>query len=91
MASRLLKFSTISHEPPTVRDAGSRTSDFQEISEEFILQKAEEQASRCSQCGIPFCQSHCPLGNHIPDWLQLAAEGRIREAYEVSAATNPMH
>lgn len=90
MASRLLKFSTISHEPPTVRDAGSRTSAFQEISEEFILQKAEEQASRCSQCGIPFCQSHCPLGNHIPDWLQLAAEGRIREAYDVSAATNPM-
>lgn len=90
MASRLLKFSSIAHAPPAVRDAQSRTSDFREISEEFILQNAEEQASRCSQCGIPFCQSHCPLGNHIPDWLQLAAEGRIKEAYEVSAATNPM-
>lgn len=90
MASRLLKFSTIGHEPPAVRDARLRTSDFSEISDEFIKAKAAEQASRCSQCGIPFCQSHCPLGNHIPDWLQLAAEGRVREAYEVSAATNPM-
>ncbi|TGY87660.1 NAD(P)-dependent oxidoreductase [Marinicauda algicola] len=90
MASRLLKFFKIAHEPPHVRDAGERICDFDEISDEFIREKAAEQASRCSQCGIPFCQSHCPLGNHIPDWLQLAAEGRVREAYEVSAATNPM-
>jgi glutamate synthase (NADPH/NADH) small chain len=41
-------------------------------------------------CGVPFCQSGCPLGNHIPDWLMLAAEGRLREAYELSAATSSM-
>ncbi|MGE3143689.1 MAG: NAD(P)-dependent oxidoreductase, partial [Hyphomonadaceae bacterium] len=52
--------------------------------------KAAEQASRCSQCGVPFCQSHCPLQNNIPDWLRLTAEGRLEEAYQVSAATNSM-
>jgi glutamate synthase (NADPH/NADH) small chain len=50
--------------------------------------KADEQASRCSQCGVPFCQTHCPLHNNIPDWLKLTAEGRLEEAYELSAATN---
>jgi len=90
MGPRLLKFSEIDYGPPDVRDAGSRTSDFGEIHQDFIIEKAAEQASRCSQCGIPFCQAHCPLGNHIPDWLQLAAEGRTREAYEVSVSTNPM-
>jgi len=52
--------------------------------------KAEEQASRCSQCGVPFCQVHCPLHNNIPDWLMLTANGRLEEAYEVSSATNNM-
>ena len=46
------------------------------------------QASRCSQCGVPFCSVHCPLHNNIPDWLKLTAEGRLEEAYEVSSATN---
>ena len=52
------------------------------------MDKAAEQASRCSQCGVPFCQTHCPLHNNIPDWLRLTAEGRLREAYELSQATN---
>ncbi len=52
--------------------------------------KAAEQASRCSQCGVPFCQVHCPLSNNIPDWLKLTAEGRLEEAYELSQATNNM-
>ncbi len=47
-----------------------------------------EQEGRCSQCGVPYCQSHCPLHNNIPDWLRLTAEGRLQEAYEVSQATN---
>ena len=50
--------------------------------------QAEEQAARCSQCGVPFCQVHCPLHNNIPDWLKLTAEGRLEEAYELSSATN---
>ena len=55
-----------------------------------ILQKASEQSSRCSQCGVPFCQIHCPLQNNIPDWLKLTAEGRLKEAYEISQSTNNM-
>ena len=52
--------------------------------------KAAEQSSRCSQCGVPYCQSHCPLHNNIPDWLRLTAEGRLREAYELSNLTSTM-
>src|SRR3546814_4480096 len=56
---------------PEKRSAGERDDDFLEISREFILAKAEEQAARCSQCGVPYCSVHCPLGNHIPEWLKL--------------------
>jgi len=65
-----------------------RARDFGEIYREFANQKAAEQASRCSQCGVPYCQAHCPLQNNIPDWLRLTAEGRLQEAYELSQATN---
>ena len=56
----------------------------------LLTQKLKEQSSRCSQCGVPFCQIHCPLSNNIPDWLKLTAEGRLQEAYEVSQSTNNM-
>ena len=72
------------------RDATLRTEDFDEIYRQFAADKAAEQASRCSQCGVPYCQSHCPLHNNIPDWLRLTAEGRLREAYELSNATSTM-
>ncbi len=85
----LLKFTEIEQEYPDARPANERRSDFHEIYKEAILKKAEEQAARCSQCGVPFCQSGCPLGNNIPDWLKATAEGRLREAYEISAETNP--
>src|SRR5258707_8729162 len=75
---------------PAKRAAPARTHDFQEIFGEYARQKAEEQAGRCSQCGVPFCQVHCPLQNNIPDWLKLTAEGRLEEAYEIAASTNNM-
>ncbi len=84
----MLKFVKIPRDMPEKRDAGNRTQDFGEIYGDFITAKAEEQASRCSQCGVPYCQSHCPLHNNIPDWLRLTAEGRLQEAYEISQATN---
>jgi len=90
MAERMLKFTALDKAPPTKRKADDRRGDFHEIYKDFIEDKARDQASRCSQCGVPFCQSHCPLQNNIPDWLRLTAEGRLREAYEVSAATNSM-
>lgn len=90
MAERMLKFVRVDREPPSKRASVARKVDFQEIYQELAAAKAAEQASRCSQCGVPFCQSHCPLQNNIPDWLRLTAEGRLQEAYEVSAATNLM-
>ncbi|MGH1458385.1 MAG: NAD(P)-dependent oxidoreductase [Paracoccaceae bacterium] len=84
----MLKFVTVGRDMPEKRDAGLRNQDFDEIYAEFARAKAEEQASRCSQCGVPYCQSHCPLHNNIPDWLNLTATGRLEEAYQVSQATN---
>lgn len=75
---------------PPKRDAQIRAEDFREIAERYAVPTAEEQAGRCSQCGVPYCSVHCPLHNHIPDWLRLTAEGRLREAYELSNATSTM-
>ncbi len=86
----MLKFVDLKKETPQKRDTQSRRRDFNEIYDEFINTKAKEQSSRCSQCGVPFCQIHCPLSNNIPDWLKLSAEGRLKEAYEVSQSTNNM-
>jgi len=90
MPRQTLKFVSIAQAMPDKRPALERARDFHEIYQAFIEEKAAEQAGRCSQCGVPFCQTHCPLHNNIPDWLQLAAEGRWQEAYEVSSATNTM-
>ncbi|MDQ1846945.1 NAD(P)-dependent oxidoreductase [Gemmobacter fulvus] len=85
---RMLQFVTLKREMPEKRPANLRAQDFHEIYREFAEQKATEQASRCSQCGVPYCQSHCPLHNNIPDWLRMTAEGRLQEAYELSQSTN---
>ncbi|MBZ4023574.1 dihydropyrimidine dehydrogenase [Rhodobacter sp. TJ_12] len=85
---RMLKFVSTAKETPEKRDAAVRSHDFDEIYREYADQKAAEQAARCSQCGVPYCHSNCPLHNNIPDWLRLTAEGRLAEAYEVSQSTN---
>lgn len=90
MPENLLKFVDVAQEHPEKRAAQARTDDFQEIYEQFLRPKAAVQAARCSQCGVPFCQIHCPLHNNIPDWLKMTAEGRLDEAYEISSATNNM-
>ena len=86
----MLKFVNLNQETPVKRQTDSRKNDFNEIYDQYITDKAKEQSSRCSQCGVPFCQIHCPLQNNIPDWLKLTAEGRLREAYEISQSTNNM-
>ncbi len=86
----MLKFVNVNRETPVKRKTESRKKDFNEIYDQYITDKAKEQSSRCSQCGVPFCQIHCPLQNNIPDWLKLTAEGRLREAYEISQSTNNM-
>ena len=88
--SKMLKFVDLKRETPEKIASGERKENFLEIYKEFIDNKAKEQASRCSQCGTPFCQVHCPLQNNIPDWLKLTAEGRLKDAYEISSATNSM-
>ena len=90
MPDKMLKFVKIDQQNPPKREVLSRKEDFNEIYKEFIHDKAKEQSSRCSQCGVPFCQIHCPLNNNIPDWLKLTAEGRLQEAYEMAQSTNNM-
>ncbi len=84
----MLKFVELSRQTPEKRDAQVRRADFAEIYQEFVPEAAADQAGRCSQCGVPFCQVHCPLQNNIPDWLMLTAAGRLEEAYELSQSTN---
>ena len=90
MTDKMLKFTDISQETPPKRETIKRKKDFSEIYDEYIETKAKEQSSRCSQCGVPFCQIHCPLSNNIPDWLKLTAEGRLEDAYKLSQSTNNM-
>tara|TARA_S200000501_G_scaffold66892_1_gene58267 strand:+ start:1629 stop:3068 length:1440 start_codon:yes stop_codon:yes gene_type:complete len=90
MPEKMLKFVNIGQQNPPKRDVSNRKEDFREIYDDFIKEKAKEQSSRCSQCGVPFCQVHCPLSNNIPDWLKLTAEGRLEEAYLLSQSTNNM-
>ena len=90
MTEKMLKFVDIGLKSPPKRSVDERKKDFNEIYNEFINKKAKEQSSRCSQCGVPFCQVHCPLHNNIPDWLKLTAEGRLEEAHELAQSTNNM-
>src|SRR3972149_1741160 len=88
MPPAMLKFVTVAKRMPDKREAARRRRDFAEIYADYDPALAAEQSSRCSQCGIPFCQIHCPVHNNIPDWLKLTAEGRLEEAYELASATN---
>ncbi len=86
----MLKFVNTAQAFPEKRQAQLRAEDFAEIANRYAPDKAVEQSARCSQCGVPYCSVHCPLGNHIPDWLRLTAEGRLKEAYEMSNLTSTM-
>ncbi|MEO1045939.1 MAG: NAD(P)-dependent oxidoreductase [Pseudomonadota bacterium] len=90
MLRPMLRFVDTEQAYPEKRDAKLRTEDFREIADRYAEDAAKEQSARCSQCGVPYCSVHCPLHNHIPDWLRLTAEGRLREAYELSNATSTM-
>ena len=88
MSDKVLKFVEREREMPEKLAPETRRENWDEVYRRFAREKAGAQAGRCSQCGVPFCQVHCPLHNNIPDWLMLTAEGRLQEAYEVSSATN---
>ena len=84
MTDPMLQFVDRQQSYPAKRGAEARAHDFREIADRYARGDAAEQSARCSQCGVPYCSVHCPLHNHIPDWLRLTAEGRLREAYEMS-------
>ncbi len=86
----MLKFVGVEQDYPAKRAPNQRNADFEEIARAYAIEKAEEQSARCSQCGVPYCQTHCPLHNNIPDWLKLTAEGRLEEAFELSNSTSTM-
>ena len=86
----MLEFHKKKPKNPSKTEPEKRIKDFQEIYSQFDKNDSVEQSSRCSQCGIPYCQIHCPLNNNIPDWLKLAAEGRLQEASELAHSTNNM-
>lgn len=88
MTDKMLQFITLEKVMPDKRKANNRIEDFNEIYSDFDHDEAKNQSSRCSQCGVPFCQIHCPLHNNIPDWLMMTAENRLEEAYEITASTN---
>jgi glutamate synthase (NADPH/NADH) small chain len=90
VASANQTFIVVPRVGPAKAPAADRVRNFNEIHADFSLPTGGAQASRCAQCGVPFCQSGCPLENNIPDWLKLAAEGRLEEAWRQSEATSTL-
>ena len=74
--------------PAPERDPRERTADYGEIFELLPEAELRRQGGRCMDCGIPFCQDGCPLGNLIPDWNDLVSRGRWRQAIDQLHATN---
>jgi glutamate synthase (NADPH) small chain len=81
-------FLKVPRETPTRRPVPLRLTDWREVYEEFPDGRLERQASRCMDCGIPFCHQGCPLGNLIPEWNNLVYRSDWREAIERLHATN---
>jgi glutamate synthase (NADPH) small chain len=75
-------------ELPTRRPVPVRLRDWKEVYDPFPEEKLREQASRCMDCGIPFCNNGCPLGNIIPDWNDLVYRGHWKDAIDRLHATN---
>jgi glutamate synthase (NADPH/NADH) small chain len=73
---------------PTRRAVSVRLRDWHEVYEPFAVDALQTQAARCMDCGIPFCNNGCPLGNLIPDWNDLVYRGHWRDAVDRLHATN---
>ncbi len=81
-------FKEIPREMPTRRPVELRILDWEEIYTEFPEDQLRRQGARCMDCGVPFCNNGCPLGNLIPDWADLVYRGRFREALDALLKTN---
>lgn len=77
-----------SRELPHRRPVDARINDWHEVYLDLPQEKLQQQASRCMDCGIPFCNNGCPLGNLIPDWNDLVHRNQWRDAIDRLHATN---
>jgi glutamate synthase (NADPH/NADH) small chain len=85
---KLGAFKEVGRTAPPERNPGERVGDFREFVGTLPLTELREQASRCMECGVPFCHSGCPLGNLIPDWNDLVYRDRWEEAIRELHRTN---
>lgn len=86
----IFQFMQVDRKDPTKKGSDVRIKEYKEIYEIFDQDKTSEQADRCLDCGNPYCEWKCPVHNYIPHWLQLAKEGKIIEAAELSHRTNSL-
>ena len=90
MSQNLFQFIEVNRVDPPKKGIERRQNEFVEIYEPFRKAQVEMQADRCLACGNPYCEWKCPVHNYIPDWLQLANQGRIIEAAELCHQTNSL-
>lgn len=81
-------FLTIHRQEAGYRPVHDRITDFGEVEQTLNRYDRQRQASRCMDCGVPFCHWACPLGNKIPEWQDLIYKGRWKEAVDSLHATN---
>ena len=81
-------FLKTARETPRRRPVDVRLTDWREVYEPFARERAERQAARCMDCGIPFCHNGCPLGNLIPEWNDLVYRSDWEAAADRLHATN---
>lgn len=85
----LYNYKTIPRETINYRMVEDRLKDYKEILVDYSEEQIKSQASRCQNCGIPFCHGYgCPISNYIPDWNELVYQGRWEEAAELLHKTN---
>ncbi len=83
-------FLKIKREKPKYRPVSERIKDFKEVAILRSVKKATEQASRCMDCGTPFCHWACPLGNYIPEWNDALYRKQFNKAYQLLSETNSL-
>lgn len=90
MGQNVYQFVDVQRIDPKKQPIKIRKTDFIEIYQPMQAAQAEGQADRCLDCGNPYCEWKCPVHNYIPQWLELANQGKIIEAAELSHQTNSL-
>ena len=81
-------FMKFDREMPKSRDTKERIKDYKEVYTPLDKEKVKQQASRCMDCGVPFCHNGCPLGNNIPDFNDAVYQGKWEDAIRILSSTN---